>query len=153
MILLTEAEQLIAKFIAKSRTDANKKPDGTNGNCFGRDPYELDLDGFGAEMAFCKDRNLYPDFSIGRRKGSADCVSHKGNKIDVKHTSNPQGDLLVKTTKDRGEVAIYVLMTGTFPLFKIIGYVTEDEVFNAPKIKGKYCENYILHQEQLKKLI
>lgn len=151
MILLDEAEQEIVEFIAKQRTDANKKPDGTTSNAFGRDPYALDKDGFGAEMAFCKKHNLYPDFSIFRRKGSPDCITKKGKRIDVKHTSNPKGDMLVKTTKPKGEVDIYVLMTGVFPLFHIIGFATDEEVFNAPKIKGAYTENYTLRQDQITK--
>ena len=65
-IALTQGEQRIAKFIGKCRNQhkiflglKNTKIDTAKTN------ETIDVNGFAAEMAFCKLHNLYPDYWIG----------------------------------------------------------------------------------------
>jgi hypothetical protein len=150
---LTDEEQVIAKIIAGARTENNQKA-GTfipprNARLT---PEQIDLYGFGAELAFCRMFNVYPDFTTQIRSGGADCLSHKGNTIDVKWTSKQDGELLVKVSKKREEIDIFALVIGTFPTFTFVGFATVDDVFNAPITNYGHGDNYTLRQDQLKKL-
>jgi hypothetical protein len=65
--------------------------------------------GFGAELAFCKMFNCYPDFDIRPRQGTADC-SRFGEAIDVKATTYARGRLLAVPRKEVLAADTYALM-------------------------------------------
>ena len=53
-ITLTEIEQRIVKFIAKNRYQSNRNSNVSNQKIGNQSNEETDIDGFGAEYAFCK---------------------------------------------------------------------------------------------------
>lgn len=152
IITLTKEEQYIAKYIAKERTKNNKKKN-THNNWGNRDPYEIDLDGYGFEIVVCRVCNYYPDFSTHVRKGSPDCYSHKGDKIDAKCTGNPDSPLKVKTTKKKEDADIYILGVGKFPSYRILGWATAEEVFSSEVLPWGDITAYHFPQEDLKMLL
>ena len=116
------------------------------------DPQTMDMDGMGAEVAFCKYMNLYPDFSLSPQSLTFDCLTPQGSKVDVKQTHYSDGRLLVLPEKQRAETTHYVLVTGRIPKFKIVGYAEKDEVFkdeNLKELKGKRV--YMIDQDNLQK--
>jgi len=90
---------------------------------------EIDENGYGAELAFCKEYNLYPEFTYYARVGGCEIRTHKGFKIDVKNTVYPTGRLIAKESKKIGEADIYALLIGTMVSgFKFVGYATETDL-------------------------
>jgi len=61
---LNNAEQRLARFMARSRMDNAMKRGITNAQVGSQDRFDIDLEGYGAELAFCKLFNVYPDMSI-----------------------------------------------------------------------------------------
>lgn len=150
-VSLSPIEQKIVEYIAKHRTDNNKKA-GTHSNFNNDDPYKIDINGFGAEMAFCKLTNTYPDFTTEVRKGGVDCV-YKGHRVDVKWTGLKNPKLLIKKEhKVKGMVDVYVLMIGKYPNFEVLGFATDDEVFNALITNYGYGDNYTIDPQDLRPL-
>ena len=108
----------------------------------------MDEDGFGAEMAFCKLCNLYPDFSIGIRSGGHDCELGT-KKIDVKQTHYPNGRLLGYIKKKVTECDINVLMIGRLPTFEYIGWVLSEDLIKKENISNLgHGQTYALEQNQ-----
>ena len=148
-ITLTEEDQELVKEVAKGRSE-NAQAKGFYNNWGSKTAFEIDLEGFGAELAFCRMFDCEPDTEIGSKLNAWDCITKKGNKVDVKWTSKEDGELLVKQSKKRkGEVDIWVLMTGKFPTYNFVGYATDEEVFNAPITNYGYGDNYTIRQEDL----
>jgi len=102
--------------------------------------YHTDLHGVGAEMAFGKHRNLFPDLSVNPRSGGSDFVNTQGDEIDIKCTSYKTGKLIVNEKKKESSTKYFVLMIGEVPEFEIVGYATADEVFeekNKTELYGR----------------
>ncbi len=150
-ITLSENDQILVKDIADKRTQAAKEA-GIHKNWGSVSAHDIDLEGFGAEVAFCRIFKLEPDLTIGARKGGCDTISKKGKKIDVKWTGNLDNGLLVKTSKAKGESDVYVLVIGNFPSYKVIGFISENDLFKDENIKqSKFGHfNYHLSPEQLR---
>lgn len=151
-VRLNPEEQRVAAGIAKLKTEGmeGSKARTVMGN--GRTQKENDLFGYGAEMAFCKLVNTYPDLSWHSRTGGLDSRLPDGTRVDVKYSSNPKGDLLVrKDRKKPGEIDIFALLTGEFPRYYFVGYATEAEVFAATVSEGKWSTNYVIPQAHLHK--
>ena len=162
-VSLVGEEQLIAKGIAKMRTDANKRA-GTHKNWNDEDPYEIDLKGFSAELAWAKYANLYPDFSISPRRGTPDFYYSDGKSGDVKYTAMKQPKLLVKEHKINDPCDLYVLIIGdpiiiegkkVYIDFEIIGFATKKQVFTSELTKQVYTNkrNYTVELEDMLKEI
>jgi len=148
IVKLTYEEQQIARLIAKMRTDTNKSA-GTHKNWGSKDPYEIDLISFGAEMAWAKTANLYPDFTTQIRSGSADFTFGYGGQGDVKWTGMEPPRLLVKVHKVNDPYDLYVLMTGQFPEYEIQGFATKDQIFNARIKDYGYGDTYTMFLDEL----
>jgi hypothetical protein len=150
-ITLSSADQELTKTIATKRSEYAKK-NGFHNNWGSKTAFEIDLEGFGAELAFCRLFDCNPDLAIELKEMDFDTITKKGNKVDVKYTSKEDGDLLVKTSKKKGQVDIYALMTGKFPTYRFVGYATSDKVYNAPITNYGYTDNYTIKQSELKTL-
>lgn len=143
LITLTEYEQAIAKFSAQKRSENNRKHGVKNNNFTKYSDLEVDLQGFGAEMAFCKLFNSFPDFTIGVRSAKedrGDCAV-EGLRIDVKSNRNANGDLFVGINK-HPTVYAYALMTGLFPQFTFRGFMLASEIMakhRVAKMPGGLC--------------
>ena len=135
-VRLSSEEQALCKYIAKKRSENNRACEVMNNNfANGMSDFDVDLQGFGGEMAFCKLFNVYPDFQIGARSAetdSGDCTV-SGLRIDVKTRRRHDGDLLVNVTK-KPTVFAYALMTGTFPEFTYRGVCLAFSVFKEERI-------------------
>jgi hypothetical protein len=150
-IKLNEAEQAIAKYLAKRRY-GNNRASGVDNNRIGpQSDAETDLNGVGAELAFCKAFNIYPDLSVDVRHGGHDCVSPKGHKIDVKTTKYRAGRLLAVKSKTKPDADIYVLMIGRFPTYFWVGWATADELIDDDNLMDLgYGPTYALSQSELR---
>lgn len=143
LITLTEYEQAIARYSAEHRTANNRRNKVRNNNFTNRPDQEIELQGFGAEMAFCKLFNSFPDFTIGVRSAKedrGDCAV-EGLRIDVKSNRNANGDLFVGINK-HPTVYAYALMTGLFPQFTFRGFMLASEIMakhRVAKMPGGLC--------------
>lgn len=131
-ITLTQCEQRICEYVAKLRVASDRKANTFNCNTSERSDLELDLQGFGSELAFCKLFNVFPDFTLEPRsavKGqdNGDCVLD-GLRIDVKTTYKAKDTYYIKARK-RGCADVFALMEGIYPSFRLIGLVRHDTVF------------------------
>ena len=139
-ITLSKNEQRLAKFIARSRYEnarSNNIPDLKISN---QSNEEIDLEGFGAELAYCKLMNF-------------DCVSRLGVTIDIKTTKYKSGHLLATLKKKENPPDKYVLIIGEFPNYRIVGEVGADEFLQDVNIKNfGRGRGYALSQMELKPL-
>ena len=149
-VTLDEGTQYTAQRLAQLRYQSNREAGVDNGRIGPQSDWQTDLDGIGAELAFCQLTNLWPDLSIKPRKGGADCRSHRGKTIDVKTTRHSGGRLLATTDKQLEDADIYVLMVGSFPTYTWIGWATAEELLNRKNITDLgYGPTYALEQSAL----
>ena len=152
-ITLTKEEQKIVEFIAKLRVARNKKAGVTSTTTFKDTQYEVDLNGFGAEMAFGRMCNLYPDFTTQIRSGGEDFHFHNGYLVDVKNCNFKVNGMYVrKGAEDKADV--FVLMRGEFPTYQFLGYTTTEDIvekgYEVERTFGdKVINSYYLKKELL----
>lgn len=156
IIKLNEAEQLIAKFIAKERYDSARKKNIKDLKMGKQSNWETDLEGIGGEIAACKYFGVYPDYVLTPVGATAfskfDLITKKGNKVDVKTTKYENGRLLATKKKKRGECDAYVLVIGEFPNYRLVGWATDVELLDPKNIRDfGHGEGYALDQDQLRK--
>lgn len=133
IVTLNEAEQALARAIAEARMTsaaAAGSKDMTQGKL---PPEVMDLEGAGAEVAFCKIANVWPDTEPGAK--AVDAWTRYGVAVDVKSTSHEAGRLLAVRWKKRGDVAVYVLMVGKFPTYRCAGFLDSDELLRNERLK------------------
>ena len=155
-VVLDEIEQLISKAIAKKRYENNRKKNIEDKKIGKQTNAATDIEGFGAEMAFCKLFNVFPDFSVFVRstksdKGDAELHVING-VVDVKSTKYLDGRLLTPDYKEKGVVDLYALMIGEFPKYVFKGFMTSAELMQDHRIgdMGYGKKSYIAAQSELK---
>lgn len=119
-----------------------------------QDGLKAEIDGMGAEMAFAKHFNCYPDLSIGARSGGFDAYfQHKNGKritVDVKHSPYSNARLLATRKKTLKDADCYVLVTGECPNYTLVGYAYADELIRPENIKDLgHGAGYVLPREKL----
>jgi len=145
---LTDSEQLIARFVAKQRSGNNRNAGTVNMRKSEMSDFEIDLQGFGGELAFCRLANVFPDLTVHNRSASkgedqGDCILN-GQRIDVKTSKKAEAALWVPVRKI-GTADAYALMTGTFPTFKLVGMADVETVKN-----GKvWNDSHVVNQDKL----
>jgi hypothetical protein len=108
-----------------------------------------DIDGVLAELAFCKNRNVWPDLTIYRRSGMSDCILI-GKRIDIKATRYPNGKLLA-TLKDNPDVDIYVLAIIHEDRIDFPGFATSRDLRREENKKNLgHGVGYVLDQSKLR---
>lgn len=148
-ITLTLAEIRLAKFLAKSRYQAARDAGVVNAKMGNQSDEETDLTGVGAELAFCRLFNVYPDLKIGVRKGSHDAI-WSGYTVDVKGSTFRGARLLAKLSKKDAPSDIYALMTGIFPEYTFRGMATKRELLVASRLTNLgHGEGYAMDQSDL----
>ncbi len=75
----------------------------------------------GAELAFAKLFNVYMDFT--RRFRWYDVLLPGGKTVDIKHTDQDSGRLLVRADERKKVPDLFVLMVGEFPTFEFRGAI------------------------------
>jgi hypothetical protein len=135
VITLIEEEQKLAEFIAKNRVKNNREK-GAKATVYGdKEPWKAEVHSVGAELAFCKLFNCWPDLNT-KRFGELDAVLKDGRTVDVKATELKSGRLLVKV-KDREPCDLYALMIGDFPSYQFAGWMTGKELLQDERIDKK----------------
>lgn len=153
IIQLNDGEQQICQFIANCRANENDR-NGVQDRAF-RDigNYETHLQGFGAEMAFAKMINVYPDFSYHLRNCKNDIGDLRWNdkSIDVKTTQIPNGRLITPYWKVNSKIDIYVLMVGQFPNYEYKGYLYREEFIRQDRLRDLgHGATYVAEQRELR---
>ena len=152
-ITLTDDEIWLANLIAGLRYRSNRGSAVANHRIGKQSDEETDLEGFCAELAFCKLFNCYPDLNVFARKGGFDVIAKNGKRIDVKCTRYPHGRLLAPTNKTLGDADFYALMVGQCPTYRFAGYALASELINDGAICDMgYGPTYGLPQERLRQL-
>jgi len=150
-ITLADTEVFVVEALAKKRTEINDENNVPRIILTG-DPVEFEKQGCGAEFAFAKFANIYPDLEVRRRKRPYDCILGKF-LVDVKQSKYSTGRLMVHTTAKPGEVDVYVLLRGELPTFTVIGWCYFEEVYRREYLQdpGNYkCPAYLLPNENLR---
>ena len=121
------------------------------------DLHTMNLNGFGAELAFCRLVNAEFDFTTDETENhflNPDCTLADGKTIDVKTTIYPGGKLIVRTGKEDVHVDAYALMIGTFPSFTFRGWATYEEIIRDVNLQNLgYGDNYALEQGELESIL
>lgn len=152
-VTLSPQEIAIVRYIAQKRYEAARSA-GVKDQRLDTSSTVLDIEGFGAEMAFCKKFNFYPDFTVGARSGGFDVLTRKGAKVDIKYTQYQTGHLLATLKKKGTDTDIYVLVIGKLPNYTIVGYMAAEDLFKDENLKDMgHGVGYVASQEQLKPMV
>jgi hypothetical protein len=141
---------MIVNYVAKCRNEANiANGSHKRGAASTMTGFEIDQQGFGGELAFCKAMNVFPDFTVFGRSAAkgeddGDCTV-QGLRIDVKTSKKPTSALWVKEGKE-GCADAFALVTGTFPTFTVVGLVMTGDVFQEAHKVG---DCYVVNQNKL----
>jgi hypothetical protein len=148
---LNNAEQWLTKALAKARMASNKQAGVTERKLCDQAPEEINLNGIGAEIAFCKELNIYPDISV-EQPGDfhiADATLPDGRTVDVKTTKYDAGLLYSvkwKTTK----VDLFALVVGEFPTYRVVGMMESTELLRPDRLVDLgFGEGFGAKQEEL----
>jgi hypothetical protein len=115
-------------------------------------PWNIDIDGVIGEMCVAKYFNVFPDMSVGIRKGGADLLIRK-KSIDVKTTRVKTGKLLSTLKKIEDPCDIYILVIVDEKGGDIAGWIEKENLFLPENISDLgHGKGYVLKQEQLKKI-
>lgn len=131
LIELSPMEQEVARMLARERQASSREAGLRDAKRSDASAEEVDLEGFAAELAFCKLANIYPDLTPGKKP--VDAWTARGG-VDVKATKHDDGRLLVASWKKSGEVAFYVLMTGRFPAYRCAGFISSEEMLKPDRL-------------------
>ena len=126
-----------------------------NAKIGGQSNEQTDQEGAGAEIAFCKLFNLYPDMNVeikSAKKGTdkGDAILD-GKAIDVKSTTYKTGRLLAAKWKDpNSDIYAYALLTGELPNYTFRGFMKSENLLREEMLRdlGK-GEGYVAEQEDL----
>jgi hypothetical protein len=151
IIELNEAEQRLAKFLAKTRNEKNRSRMSVNRRIGPQSDEITDLEGIGGELAFCKLMNIYPDMQTDFILGH-DCLLQDGTKVDVKTTKYETGKLLSVPWKDSNEIDVFALMIGELPKYRYAGMMSAKELLKEHrKTNLGYGIVYMATQDELYK--
>lgn len=130
---LTDSEQVLARHLAEKRTSSARDAGQVNAKQSNQSQETIELEGVGAELAFCKLANVYPD--TGNAPRPEDCHLADGRRVDVKATRHEHGHLLAVRWKKVGAVHLYVLMVGEFPRYRCAGFYPSDDLLREERLK------------------
>jgi hypothetical protein len=148
IIPLSNIEQAIAKSIARLRHQNARDKGIKNSKIGSQSNEETDLEGIGAELAFCKMFNIYPDLQVDHLP-EEDALLRTGQKVDVKTTKYERGHLIVALWK-KHKMDLYSLMVGKFPLYRFAGVIPAEKVFLPSNLKNfGYGNSYAVKQSEL----
>ena len=152
VIRLTAAEMMLARFLARRRHQMARAAGRPNLKVGNQADSLTDLEGIGAEIAFAKLTNTYPDLDLGHTP-VADTYLPDGRTVDVKTTKYPTGRLLAvkwKTTK----VDLFALMIGPFPEYRFAGAMNSHDLLRPERITNLgHGDGFAATQDQLEHLV
>ena len=147
-IILNSAEQIVCKQLALMRYEIARAVDRKDQQIGNQPSWQTDEDGIGGEIAASRLLNVYPSLVLKPDAGWD--VMYRGKRIDIKTTRYKSGRLLAKLNARDDEVDVYLLVTGTFPEYDVVGYVLKDSLL-SPKnvIDLGHGRGYGLSQDKL----
>jgi len=147
-IILNSAEQIVCKQLALMRYEIARAVDRKDQQIGNQPSWQTDEDGIGGEIAASRLLNVYPSLVLKPDAGWD--VMYRGKRIDIKTTRYKSGRLLAKLNARDDEVDVYLLVTGTFPEYDIVGYALKDSLL-SPKnvIDLGHGKGYGLSQDKL----
>ena len=155
-VSLNSTEKRLVEFLAKKRIQANRKNDIPDEQVGDQDKLEMEINGLGGELAFCKASNTYPDLSTSGQPGTRPKADTKlfGSLWDVKTTDREDGRLLVRPAKiGQKACEYYVLVIGKMPNYRIVGWIHASDLFWPHNLKDLgYGKTYVIEQDQLKQV-
>ena len=147
-IILNSAEQIVCKQLALMRYEIARAVDRKDQQIGNQPSWQTDEDGIGGEIAASRLLNVYPSLIL--KPDSGWDVIYKGNKIDIKTTRYKNGRLLAKLNARDDEVDAYLLVTGVFPEYSVIGYASKDSLLSKNNIIDLgHGRGYGLSQDKL----
>lgn len=150
-VTLNECEQRMAHWLAKQRHAMNRQSGTQNQRVGPQSDEETDLEGIGAEIAFCRMMNVYPDLSLDGRPNH-DAVFF-GSTVDVKATKYRNGHLLAVRGKVDKPAEIYALMVGEFPSYRFAGLMPSCSFLLPERIADfGYGQSYAASQSDLQSI-
>jgi len=149
IVTLNETEQRLATYVAKMRYSSAREQGITNMKVGDQSNELTDLEGTGAELAFCKVANVYPDLAV-TRSNDEDCYTRNGYAIDVKSTTYESGRLLAVKWKKLDKVDFYALMVGKFPNYRLAGFMRAEDLLKPEMVRDLgHGPTYAADQNQL----
>jgi len=152
---LNSGDQIVCKVLAKLRHQNNRSKNVKNSKIGDQSDEMTDLQGIGAEVAFCRLFNIFPDLSIHTRstqEDTGDAVLPTGETVDVKATHYPTGRLLAVPWK-LPKVDLFSLMVGKFPIYTFKGFMRSSELIKPVRLGDLgHGNTYIATQDELKEL-
>lgn len=146
---LNDAERKFAMYLAKARYQNARSKGIEDQKMGGQSNWQTDLEGVGAEIAFCRLFNLYPDTQT-EHIPVYDAYTKSGKSVDVKSTRYQNGHLLAVMGKREKRADIYALMIGAFPEYRFVGVSSGEKLFQEKNIKNfGHGNGYALSQDQL----
>jgi|TARA_R100001530_G_scaffold109124_1_gene76589 hypothetical protein len=147
-ITLNSAEQIVCKQLALMRYEIARAVDRKDQQIGNQPSWQTDEDGIGGEIAASRLLNVYPSLVLKPDAGWD--VMYRGKRIDIKTTRYKSGRLLAKLNARDDEVDVYLLVTGTFPEYDVVGYALKDSLL-SPKnvIDLGHGRGYGLSQDKL----
>ena len=147
-IILNSAEQIVCKSLALMRYEIARAVNRKDQQIGNQPSWQTDEDGLGGEIAASRLLNVYPNLVLKPDAGWD--ILYQGTKIDVKTTRYINGRLLAKLNSRDDEVDAYLLFTGTFPEYNVVGYASRDSLLSPENIIDLgHGKGYGLSQEQL----
>lgn len=150
---LNDSEQRLAEYVTKQRLAYNKKTNATPTVYTDESLYMNNLHSYGAEIAFCKLHNVFPDTDWNIRHMEDAVV--QGSTVDVKHTKRTGGNLFVKKMNRRdGYPDYYAQMVGKFPTYEFKGFISRERMIQEERVRkfhknGFHSQSYVAEQAEL----
>lgn len=155
-ITLNAAEQKLAAYLGTMRDRHSRDLFGAKSQRAdaSRTDLDINIEGVAAEIAWCRMNGVYPDTDTDKRPDASDAVTKDGYRVDVKTTKYEHGKMLITITKTGEGVDYYCLMIGTFPTYRLAGYIKASDAIQPENIDNnmpKPC--YAIPQSRLTETI
>ncbi len=148
---LTPSEQTVAKSLAVMRQQISRSIGRVDQQIGKQNGWETDEQGIGGEFAAARVFNVFPPLELTPDTGHD--IQVNGKRIDVKTTHYPNGRLLAKLNSQLDDVDIFLLVTGRFPEFNVVGWAWAKELCQADNIIDLgHGEGFGLEQPNLRGL-
>lgn len=137
IIILDKTEQRLATYIARARSDINKKKGVKDMQQGPQVTEDMEQSSIGGEVAFCKALNIYPNMAVEEPDDGVDCYLPDGRSVGIKTTGYENGHLSAPLWTPNKKVIpdIFALMVGAFPEYRLAGYMKSTELLQDHRIK------------------
>lgn len=121
LVKLSQPECRIATYIGRLRREISLAYERKTRRDWTSDGFRNDAEAAAAEMAVAKCLNIYPEWSPTPGQVPKFDLTWNGQKLDVKSTQRPDGNLLIPSLD---EELLYILVCGKIPEYCILGKIS-----------------------------